>query len=238
MTSEIEMTIEELRRKLQKIKEVGWIRSARSGPTGIGHTLEGLLGYAENNISLPDWGTLEIKTTRKDQTNLVTLFSKTPTRVPGLTPAKLIEEHGYWDDEKNRQALYTTVTATEVNSLGWVMAINPIENRIEFFHNGEMVAYQNLESLQDILSKKLSNLALILAERKIENNVEYFRYDEAYLLANPDIEGLAELIKEGHLVFDWRMHLKSSGRARDHGPGYRILEKSMPKLFKHRERLI
>lgn len=238
MTSVLEMTVEELRRKLSNIKEVGWIRSARRGPTGVGHTLEGLLGYAENNISLPDWGTFEVKTTRKDQSNLVTLFSKVPKRVPGITPRSLVEEHGYWDGEKGRQALYVTVTATEVNTQGWIMCLNSMENRIEFFHNGDMVAYQDLVELQDIVSKKVSNLVLILAERKTEGGTEFFRYDEAYLLADADAENFGQLILDGYIVFDWRMHIKSSGRVRDHGPGYRILEKSMVHLYNHREQLV
>lgn len=232
------MSVEELKRKLLSIKEVGWIRSARRGPTGIGHTLEGLLGYAENNISLPDWGELEIKTTRKDQKNLVTLFSKVPKRVPGVTPRSLVEEHGYWDSENERQALYTTVTATEVNTLGWIMQVNPVEKQIEFFHDGEMVAYQDLNALQDIVSKKVSNLALILAERKVENGIEFFKYDEAYLLAEADVDGFSKLVKEGYIVFDWRMHIKPTGQVRDHGPGYRILEQSMPELYKYKERLV
>ncbi len=45
MTSVLEMTVEELKRKIEKLRDLGWVRSYRKGNTGVGHTMEGLLGY-------------------------------------------------------------------------------------------------------------------------------------------------------------------------------------------------
>jgi hypothetical protein len=55
-----------LRNKLQKVKKMGYVVSMRKGNTGIGYTLETLLGIAENNIKLPDLGTIELKSKRKN----------------------------------------------------------------------------------------------------------------------------------------------------------------------------
>ncbi len=55
------MEIETLRTKLEQVKEMGYVISLRRGNTGIGYTLETLLGIAENNIKLPDFGTIEVK---------------------------------------------------------------------------------------------------------------------------------------------------------------------------------
>ena len=54
-------TLEEFVREYTRIKELGWIRTHRSGPTGIGKTLEDLLGIVENNIDGPDFGDYELR---------------------------------------------------------------------------------------------------------------------------------------------------------------------------------
>ena len=47
------MDIDEFIKRFNEIKEKGFIKSLRRGPTGIGNTLETYLGIKENNISLP-----------------------------------------------------------------------------------------------------------------------------------------------------------------------------------------
>ena len=49
------MNVEEFITKLGKIRDCGYLKSHRSGDTGIGKTLEDLLGIDENNISGPDF---------------------------------------------------------------------------------------------------------------------------------------------------------------------------------------
>ena len=41
---------DEVVKKLREIKEMGYIKTHRAGDTGIGKTLEDLLGIKENNI--------------------------------------------------------------------------------------------------------------------------------------------------------------------------------------------
>ncbi|MCF2138046.1 MAG: MvaI/BcnI family restriction endonuclease [Candidatus Thorarchaeota archaeon] len=238
MTSIPEMTLEELVRRIEKIRDVGWIRSYRKGNTGVGHTMEGLLGLPETNVALPDWGLLEIKTTRRDSKTPITLMSKAPKLHQYKSRAEFMQAHGYWDEKRNRQALYLTLDAISENNRHWKMIVDKDNERILFSHNDEIVASQDFQSLEDKLSRKVSNLVLIIAERKREGKEEFFRYDEAYLLANADITKCIELIENGDITFDWRMHVKSDGTVRDHGPCYRMLETKMPKLFREKIRII
>ena len=46
-------------REYKKICEMGWIKTHRAGSTGIGKTLEDILGIPENNIDAPDFGEYE-----------------------------------------------------------------------------------------------------------------------------------------------------------------------------------
>ena len=56
------VTLEDFIREFTKIKGMGWIQTHRSGPTGIGKTLEDLLGIPENNLDQPDFGDYELST--------------------------------------------------------------------------------------------------------------------------------------------------------------------------------
>jgi len=56
------MNIPQLKEKLSDINRMGYVVSLRKGNTGIGYTLETLLGVAENNLRSPDLG-IELKET-------------------------------------------------------------------------------------------------------------------------------------------------------------------------------
>ena len=69
------MNLKEIRKKLFRIKKMGYIRTLRKGPTGIGYTLEKLLEIEENNISSPDLDEIELKAQRENHTGMTTLFT-------------------------------------------------------------------------------------------------------------------------------------------------------------------
>ena len=67
----IAMNYNEFVQRMKQIKEMGFVESNRSGDTGIGKTLEDLLGIAENNIAGPDFDIYELKSGRKDSSSTV-----------------------------------------------------------------------------------------------------------------------------------------------------------------------
>lgn len=80
MVNQAIFTIGEFVRKLQEIKDAGWVPNARpKNDGGVGNTLEDLLGVKENNLRIPDYGEYELKARRSDTTSLVTLFHCEPT---------------------------------------------------------------------------------------------------------------------------------------------------------------
>ena len=48
----------------KRVKDLGFVQSHRSHNTGIGKTLEDLMGIEENNLEEPDFGNIEIKSQR------------------------------------------------------------------------------------------------------------------------------------------------------------------------------
>lgn len=70
------MQLSELRQRLCDLNDQGFVKSKRTGPTGIGYTLENWLDVTENNLPIPDIdGQIEIKATRSSTNKLITLFT-------------------------------------------------------------------------------------------------------------------------------------------------------------------
>lgn len=109
--SEMIETLEDFIREFKKIKALGWIETHRSGPTGIGKTLEDLLGIPENNIDGPDFGDYELKSCRLDSKSMLTIFTKTPQ--PKGAANTLRMTFGYCSDtyDNDEKVLHATLSA-------------------------------------------------------------------------------------------------------------------------------
>lgn len=107
-------TLEDFIREYRKIKEMGWIRTHRAGPTGVGKTLEDLLGIEENNHDAPDFGEYELKSCRVNSQSMLTMFTKTPQPPKANTYLRL--KYGYsssaYDNEE--KVLHSTLTAAHL----------------------------------------------------------------------------------------------------------------------------
>ncbi len=100
----------DLVQRLKEIKNMGFIRTHRQGNTGIGKTLEDLLGIEENNVPSPNAVKVELKSARKNAKSMLTLFTKSPLH--RKANSALLERYGYPSKrDNNRKDLHTTVNA-------------------------------------------------------------------------------------------------------------------------------
>src|SRR3989344_3344917 len=215
-----------IKEKLKKIKDKGFIKSLRKDNTGIGYTLETLLGIKENNIGEPDFIynklKVELKTQRKKAGSRVTLSTKSPVWEP-LRDREIINKLGYVDKE-GRKALKITLKVDELNIM-----------HKDF---GVTCYFKFSELIKTIKIKLYKNLLLVLAEREYKDKEEYFHYVEAVLFSDFNEEKFKKLLNEGKIVWEFRMHLKESGFARDHGSGLRISRKYLGSLFEKQEKIL
>jgi hypothetical protein len=73
-------TVDSLLSKLRSDVIGQWHDEGRKGNNGsAGNTLEDLLGISENNLRLPDWGDVEIKTGKEESASLLTLLHREPS---------------------------------------------------------------------------------------------------------------------------------------------------------------
>jgi hypothetical protein len=229
------MDIVELKDKLSEINQRGYIVSLRGGNTGVGYTLETLLGLEENNFKTPDFGDVELKSQRNGVSTPVTMFTL-DRQAWKITQKKLIETYGYID-KNGRQSLYCTVNS-KPNNQGLFVKVEGDAFRI-YHEDGSFIAEWIGARLIDVFTKKMPALVIVNADTQTNSDgKEEFWYKESYLLTEPDEDNFLELIKEDIIIVDVRMHLKVNGSVRNHGTAFRIDERFWNRCFGRREQLI
>jgi MvaI/BcnI restriction endonuclease family len=222
------MTLDEFKLKFTELKAKGFIPSTRSGPTGVGHTLESSLGLAENNIAAPDLGKIELKGHRSRSKSLISLFTFN-NKVWKMPPLEAVKKYGSLD-ANGRMGLYYTMSL-KPNSAGLFLDITDIDISVRHI-SGQVVATWPLQSLADRFQQKLPALILVSAFNEERAGKEYFNYYRARFMYGTSIELLANQFRDENLLLDLRLHDKGT-RARNHGTGIRVYEHKLPLLFQN-----
>jgi len=230
------MRLPEIISILRTLNEEGYIQTQRKGPTGIGHLIETRFGLNETNVAVADiGGRVEIKATRRNATSLITLFTFN-RGVWRVSQSELINKYGYID-EKNRTALYNSVTNIP-NSQGFYIDLDENKNIIILKNDQTTIAEWSLFTVVGKFMTKLDRLLLIFADSMYENDIECFHFNEAWLLERPTPENFIESFRNNKIIIDIRMHLKENGGVRNHGTAFRIAENNLLSLFADQRRLI
>lgn len=229
------MDIDELKERLSTLKQRGYVASLRRGDTGIGYTLETLLGIAENNLQLPDLGEIELKSQRRGVTSRITLFTFNRGAWQ-IRQTDVIERYGYYDTN-GRLSLYSTTNSTP-NSQGLYTKIEG--EHVGLYHlDGTLIARWAGEGLARTFDEKMPALVAVYADTRLNSDDrEEFWFNEAYLLRQPSAGNILELIRNDTIVVDIRMHINDRGSVRNHGTGFRIDEGFLSLCFGSREKLL
>jgi|SRR5258708_3247151 len=229
-------TLSKIKKALKEISDKGWIKSNRLHNTGIGKTLEDYLGITENNIALPDFGIMELKSQRIDTASMMTLFTKSPE---GITNTEIRKKFGYPDSEFPRvNILHQTICDGKKNKMGFHFKVNEKQGKLFVLKNKEAVGYYSLNFLRQKAVEKIGNgLILVLADTKKVKGHEYFHFKEAYILKSIDPTKFI-----AHSKYDIRLGVYHSGikagQPHDHGSAFRITEKALPLLFTVRKKIL
>lgn len=232
-----EIDIEEA---LEELSAKGFVKTVRSGDTGIGATLEHELGIKENNFICHDLTyndePVELKAQRRNVSSNVTLITKSPYWDP-LSAKQIIEKYGY-EDCHGRPGLKVTLNANEFNSQGLKLELD--KERLNIVHKTDgVICYFVLDDVMEKIINKLSkHLLLVIADSKRESGTEFFHFNEAKYFTELSKGGFIELIKSGIIVWEFRMHIKPTGQVRDHGAGFRIKQNKIHLLYKMSKEII
>ena len=233
------MNLKTLKKELQKIKKQGFVKSHRVGDTGIGKTLEDLLGIKENNIPLHDISDVaELKAYRRDATSMLTLFTLEPLPEGGDRDRLLLDNFGYSKrDNQRSKELHSTLSCRRYNNQGLKLSVEKDKIRVQG-KGKRLNIYWDIESLEKKFHDKLPALVYVLADRKIIKNKEHFNFNEAYLLTDFDFESFKKMVKKDEIVVDFRMYYRPDGSVRNHGTGFRVKINKLYHAFKNKKKLI
>lgn len=240
-------TLNDFIREYTKICAMGWIRTHRSGPTGIGKTLEDLLGIPENNIDGPDFGDYELKSCRLNSNSMLTIFTKTPQPRGAANTLRLT--FGYSSDayDNNEKVLHSTLSADRFVSIantGRSLKISCSDTKISIIaEDGKTYAYWTRDELKKAFEKKYKNkFVYAKAHSQGAGSYEQFKFVEAYEVSGFNYEGFVSLLEQGKIYIDLRIGQyhggAKDGQTHDHGTAFRIKEIDQPALFKINKRIV
>ncbi|MCK9319572.1 MvaI/BcnI family restriction endonuclease [Methanoculleus sp.] len=227
------LTIQEIKEKLSKVKKLGFIKSLRNGPTGIGYTLETLLEIKENNISSPDFGEIELKAQRERHTGMTTLFTFN-NKAWKMNPLEAIKKYGSLDKD-GRLGMYYTMSM-KPNSAGLFLTVDDTSISVRHI-DGNIIATWQLSEIEKRFEAKVRNVLLVKARVEERDGIEYFLFDRARLLSGGTTQAiLKHQFENEHLLVDLRLHDKGT-MARNHGTGFRVFENNLENLYEKIEEI-
>ena len=232
------MKLATLKKKLKEIQELGFVKTHRKGDTGVGKTLEDLLGIKENNISLPDIGKIaELKASRKSTGSMMTLFTFEPKPRGGERCKTLLNSFGYLKKEKDHKELRNTLSCKRYNNQNLKLKIEK-DKLCVIGKNKKLNIYWDTEEVKKKFEEKFPALVHVLAHTKDIEATEYFHFDEAYFLEGFSFEKFKEMLKRDEICVEFRMKYTSGEKVRNHGTAFRIRNAKLHNAFETKKRLL
>lgn len=238
----------ELLSKLRDISTLGYIRTLRPGSTGVGYTLETLLGIEANSRRTPDYKGIEIKAGRVADSGRSlargNLFSMVPdwSKSP-YTALRLLKTYGQ-DDEDGGKKLYCEINHQPNPTFGFYLRVEDSvgeltsrkgEPRMSPKNMDEKVFSWSLEKLRAALILKHRDTFWVKAKTRGRNENEEFLYYEVTHTSSPRLGNFSLLIESGLIEVDFLLKLKTGRngreRAKDHGYLFKIEEENRELLF-------
>lgn len=238
--------IKDLTANFFRIKNLNWIKAINNDYSGSGLTFEKLLGKERDELPIPDFEGIEIKTKINFSKFSTTLFCSTPTTKYINSMETIVNNYGYSSNKYlNKKVLMGEIYATKLTRIGndylFKLAIKKQEQRIylKIVNNslndtGEKI-YWDFDDLEKILKRKLNTLVLVKTERKTMNRTIYYRYTALDIYQLKSFDDFINLINNGTISILFCINRFKSGKRfgqmHDHGVAFRIYEKDLFKLY-------
>ena len=245
IASKANLVATELLDRLKVVAGNGWVQSMRSGPTGVGYTLESLLGISANSNRAPDYKGIEIKAGRSrggKPSSRTTLFSKTPDWQQSAVQngLGLLDSYGY-RDAAGRLQLYCSLNNLP-NTLGHFLALQDDDLILHAMHqqsgtgkNADKVLLWDMDLLRTSLAEKHKETFWVKAKvRRNSQGDETFLYTDVVHTKGPLLGNMVEMFRLGKIELDYLIHEVLDGerrRSRDHGYLFKMWQKNLANLF-------
>ena len=241
----MQLQIEDLKEKFQKIKDRGWVEGTGKGFNSIGVTFEQLLGIDQNELEIADYDGIEIKTKRYGSKSYITLFSYTPEGNYYHEVERIKDTYGYPHKKYSEyKVLNNSVYGNKKNKIGLKFYFKLLVDRfskkiyLEIYDKENIIernVYWDFDILEKKVYRKLEILALIKAYSKKIDNKEYFKYNEIKIYKLKNFDKFITLVEKGLIRVNFRLNINTSenkfGKIHDHGTSFDILEENLKELY-------
>jgi len=229
---------EELFGLLKDIHKKGFIRTLRAGDTGVGFTLETLLGIPENNSQNPDFKGIELKSKRK-RPNRDNLFSKKPNwELSRIQSGKeLLFARGKYFEERGRVQLRHTLTTKKANSFDLQLMLDNKNEQLHQIYTGSNPPIKDvlweMPTLVDALRQKHTETFWVTAKTKGDTGAadEEFWYQELRHTGNLDESAFSVLLELGLITVDYTNWEYKPKLHKDKGYLFKLKPKHLDLLF-------
>ena len=212
-----------------------WLPTSGAGSRGVGETFEAAFAVTRNNSTGPDWKDLEFKCSieRAETTSRPKgLFLKEPTWIDGTRDLnERVERYGYPDEQERSSCFH----AARIKPSKHGFALRPMHemNRLELLHNNTVVAYWDIDALEEKLSEKLNNTVFARAKSRGAGEAEEFRYIGIRYCANPSGRRFMDCIANGAAWVEIRIGPRNSNdnRNKNWGCQFRVMDSTLGEIF-------
>lgn len=235
-------SFDELTKKFNEIKKLGWIENKSNGNGAGGITLEILLGKERENFEIPDYEGIEIKTTTQ-RGYKIGLFNSAPDNEL-FEIKRLINEYGYLNNYSTKVFRFY-VNAVTLNKLpnGYFVKLKVDDEKklikLLIFDNNNILIEDKVswsfKILEEKLFRKLKYLALVNVLKKNKNKKIYYKYTELKKYKLREFDQFINLIDTGNIKIKFNVveltQSDGSKKTYDHGTSFDLGLEDINKLF-------
>jgi len=232
----------ELLGKLRKVYEMGYINTIRAGDTGVGYTLETLLGIKANSSQAPDYKGIELKSgrSRSHKSGRTTIFSQVPNwKISRLKGSKeLLQDRGRYNETKKRLQLFHELSLIKANSFNLQLRVDEGLDQLTQIYTGAIPPVVDVRwdfgMLVERLISKHKETFWVTAETLGKNKDldEKFFYSKLKHTGGVDSSAFMVLLELGVITLDYTIKESPTGAVKDHGYLFKIAHKNLDLLFK------
>ncbi|RLA41010.1 MAG: hypothetical protein DRQ64_03350 [Gammaproteobacteria bacterium] len=213
--------------KLRRLRSRGYLPVHGKGAGRYGLSLEHHLSIPQNSSKEADFMGVELKT--KYGKTLHTLFSRVPSRYLACKDKhQLVNEFGYYDEKRERQALYTSFNNAP-DSLGFYLSAK--QNRIVVNKKKvEILEYDDSVLEDALLSKHNETVFISVSTGHLKSGKAGCRFDQLLYCKTPSLQRFIRMTDDGNVYLDFTLSEKE-GRVKDHGFLWRVPQDAIAGLY-------
>jgi hypothetical protein len=229
---------DELLNKITSLAKSGPIPALLEADTGIGRTLETVLGIPMNSKREPDYKGIELKSFRSagrgKRENRKTLFAKVANweHSQFKSSREILDHFGYSRGEDFK--LYCTVSTQVINSQGLGFSFDSeMEKLIESSDDkaiGEFAVWF-MEDLRQALLTKHNETFWVAANSMQISGREHFQFTKVLHTRKPIPSQFDLLFEQGKITMDHLIKRNSKGRVSEKGPLFKVDSNALELLF-------